>query len=298
MRIAVFGASGLIGQALDAALRADGAQVVAIGRHGAQDLPGRTGVQWDAQSPLDPSVLSGCDAVVNLAGAGISRRWTRRAKDEIFESRVRVTERVTDAVMHAGVPVLVNGSAVGYYGAGEQPVTERAAHGTGFLADLCVAWETAARLAESSGTRVVRIRTGIVLSTEGGALPAMVRPARLGLGGPIGGGDQWLPWIHIDDAVGVLRFAILTAAIAGPVNMVAPGAVRQKEFADALGDVLGRPSFMPAPRLAVRALLGEAASTVTTGQHVIPAVLEAAGYAFRFPTLETALADLLGTPAA
>lgn len=296
MRVAIVGASGLIGRALDAALRSDGHHVVAIGRSDPEALPGRTGVRWDARSPLDPEILTGCTAVVDLAGAPIDRRWTRSVKDEIFESRVRVTEWVADAATAADVSALVNGSAVGYYGAGEQPVTEQAGHGAGFLSDVCVSWETAAMRADDGRRRVVCVRTGVVLALEGGAFPRMLRPARLGLGGPIAGGKQWFPWIHIADAVAALRFAIATPDIAGPVNMVAPRAVRQGEFADTLGRVLHRPSVVPVPRFVLRAALGEAASTIATGQRVIPAVLESAGFTFRFPDVESALRDLLDRP--
>ncbi len=293
MRVGVLGASGLIGGSLDTALRNDGHHVVAISRGGGASTPDRTSVTWDAQSPLDPAVIEGCDAVVNLAGASISQRWTPRAKDEIFESRVRLTEHVADAVRKAGVPVLASGSATGYYGAGEAPVTERATHGTGFLADVCVAWEAAARRAEGDGCRVVRTRMGIVLATEGGALKRMLLPARLGLAGPIGGGRQWFSWVHLADAVAAIRHAITTSAVDGPVNVVAPGPVRQREFAKALARAVGRPSVVPAPRAAMRAILGEAASIITTGQHVVPQVLEETGFTFRFPDVGSALADLL-----
>lgn len=293
MKVAIFGATGLIGGALDTALRDDGHHVVAVSRGGGTSTGDRTSVRWDAQSPLDPAVIDGCDAVVNLAGASISQRWTPRAKDEIFESRVRLTEHVAEAVREAEVPVLVSGSATGYYGAGEAPVTERAAHGTGFLADVCVAWEAAARRAEGDGCRVVRTRMGIVLATEGGALKRMLLPARLGLAGPIGGGRQWFSWVHLADVVAVIRHVISTSAVNGPVNVVAPGAVRQRDFAKALAAAVGRPSFLPAPRTAMRALLGEAASIITTGQRVVPAVLEETGFTFRFPDVESALADLL-----
>lgn len=295
MRVAIVGATGLIGRALDASLRRDDHHVVAVVRRpDDESVHNRTPYVWDAQSPLPADAVAGCDAVVNLAGASISQRWTRRAKDEIFESRVRVTEHVADAVVAAAVPVLVNGSAVGYYGAGEQPVTERAAHGTGFLADVCVAWERAAMRAEGAGTRVVRIRTGIVLATEGGALPTLRRVARLGLSGPIGGGRQWFPWIHIADHVSAVRHVIDGPDIAGPVNLVAPAVVRQREFARVLGRVLHRPAALPAPRMLVRALMGEVASTVTTGQHAVPDVLRSTGFTFRFPEVEGALRDLLG----
>ena len=296
MRVAIVGATGLIGRALDASLRGDDHHVVAVVRRpDDESVHNRTPYVWDAQSPLPADAVAGCDAVVNLAGASISQRWTRRAKDEIFESRVRVTEHVADAVAEAAVPVLVNGSAVGYYGAGEQPVTERAAHGTGFLADVCVAWERAAMRAEGAGVRVVRIRTGIVLAREGGALPTLTRVARLGLSGPIGGGRQWFPWIHIADHIAAVRHVIEGPEIAGPVNLVAPAVVRQREFARVLGRVLRRPAVLPAPRVLVRALLGEVASTVTTGQHAVPDVLRSTGFTFRFPEVEGALRDLLGT---
>lgn len=293
MKVAILGSTGLIGHALDTALREDGHHVIAISRGGGGGIAGRASVRWDAQSPLDPAAIDGCDAVVNLAGASIDQRWTRGAKDEIFESRVRLTEYVADAVRAATVPVLVNGSAVGYYGAGEAPVTERAAHGTGFLADVCVAWEAAAQRAEGDGCRVVRTRMGIVLAAHGGALKRMLLPARLGLVGPIAGGRQWLSWVHLADAVAALRHAITTSDISGAMNVVAPRAVRQRDFVSALGKVVRRPSFLPAPRVLVRAVMGESASIITTGQRVVPAVLEETGFTFHYPDVRSALENLL-----
>lgn len=291
MRVAMIGATGLIGRRVVAALVARGDDVVALTR--GRDVAGATTVVWDGAGAVPPGALEGCDAVVNLAGAPITRRWTDRAKREIVASRVDLTERVVEALRPGGPAVLVNASAVGFYGPGEAQVDEGAPPGEGFLADVCVGWERAALAAEAKGVRVVLIRTGIVLQADGGALPQLLIPARLGLSGPIAGGRQWFPWIHVDDEVGLILRAVDDPALSGPVNAVAPGIVRQGEFAKALGHALRRPAVLPAPGFAMRALLGEGAGVVTTGQHAVPRAALAAGYAFAFGEVAAALADLV-----
>lgn len=293
MRVAVAGATGLIGARLVERLVGRGDEVVALVR-GGRGVTGARVVEWDGASELPAGGLAGCDAVVNLAGASIGRRWTAAVKREIATSRVDLTERLVAAMAEAGVGTLVSASAVGYYGPTETPVDEAASAGDGFLADVCRRWEAAAFAAGGSGIRVVVLRTGIVLAPEGGALARMAGPARLGMGGPIAGGRQWLPWIHIDDAIELILLALDDGTLSGPINLVAPGIVRQGDFAAALGRAVNRPAVVPVPGFAIRAMLGEGAQLILQGQHVVPVVALARGYGFRFAGLDEALGDLLG----
>jgi len=293
MRIAVVGASGLLGSALEGRLRRRGDHVVTITRRPLDDAPGRTPVAWDGATPLASHAIEGCDAVVNLAGAPVAQRWTDAAKREIVTSRVDLTARLVEAIGDRGPRTLVQAGAVGYYGPGEHPVDEDAPAGAGFLAELSARWEDAAMGAAAMGARVVVLRSGIVLSTRGGALERMLGPARLGLGGPIGNGRQWFPWIHIDDELGLIVRAIDDTAARGPLNCVAPGIVRQRDFAHALGRALNRPAVAPVPRMALRAMFGEGADAVLEGQHVVPREAERIGYEFAFPEIDGALADLI-----
>lgn len=293
MRVALVGASGLIGRRLETVLRSRGDHVVTITRTPLEALAGRTPVGWDGSTALPADALHGCDAVVNLAGAPVAQRWTDSVKRELVTSRVDLTERLVDAIGTDGPRTLVNGSAVGYYGATEDPVDENSPHGAGFLADLCVRWEAAARRGEDQGVRVALLRSGIVLSTRGGALKPMLPTARLGLAGPIAGGRQWFPWIHIDDELALIVRAIDDGEVVGPVNGVAPGIVRQGAFARALGRSLHRRAFMPVPRVVLRLLFGEGADAVMEGQHAIPRAAQRLDQPFAFPDVESALADLL-----
>lgn len=292
MRVAVVGATGLIGQAVVAALAARGDEVVALVR-GGRAVEGAESVTWDGTGPVPAGAFVGCVAVVNLAGAPIGRRWNDAVKREILASRVGVTERVVEALAPGGAAVLVNASATGFYRSGDREADEAAPPGTGFLADVCRRWEAAAAGAEAKGVRVVLLRTGIVLARDGGALPQMLGPAKFGLGGPIAGGRQWFPWVHIDDAVGLVLRAIDDPGMRGPVNVVAPGIVRQGDFSRALGRATGRPAFMPVPAFAIRAMFGEGAQLVLEGQRVVPRAAVDAGYRFAFPEVDGALAGLV-----
>lgn len=292
MRVAIVGATGLIGRRVVSWLTTRGDDVVVVAR-GGRAVEGATVVNWDGLGPVPPGAVDGCDAVINLAGSPIGRRWNAEVKSEIVSSRVDLTERLVAALAGSGVRTLVNASAVGYYGNREEPVDESAAPGSGFLSDVCVRWEAAARKAEALGVRVVLLRTGIVLATDGGALPQMLGPAKLGLGGPIAGGRQWFPWIHIADTVSLVLKALDEQGVSGPINLVAPGIVRQGEFAKTLGHVLGRPAVAPTPGFAIKLLLGEGAQIVLQGQHARPAAALAAGHAFAFADASEALTDLL-----
>ena len=292
MNIAVIGSSGMIGSAVARALVDRGDRVLGIVRTVAGGTRPWTERTWDPSTAAGPpGIVDDCDAVVNLAGAPIAQRWSDRAWSEIVASRVTATEHIAAAVVGAGVRTFVNASAVGYYGSSEQPVDERAPVGAGPLAELCAAWEGATEPATNTA-RVVLLRTGVVLARDGGALAKMLTPAKLGLGGPIGDGRQWFPWVHIDDAVGLILWAV-DGQVAGPLNLVAPGIVRQRDFASTLGDVLGRPARLPTPTIALRAMLGRGASVVTEGQHVVPRVAIDGGYTFAFGDLPAALHDLL-----
>jgi uncharacterized protein len=296
MRVAVVGASGMIGGAVGAALIARGDHVVAVSRSGASGLDGAEEVRWDpAGGPPPGAAFEGADAVVNLAGSKNDLLpWTAARKREFHESRVGTTRLLVDALAAGGGPrALVNASGADYYGPRDVPTDESGAAGTSFLAEVAAAWEREATRAEAGGVRVVRLRTGVVLSPEGGALPQLARPVRLLAGGPLGGGRQWVPWIHIDDQVGICLLALDDERVSGPVNTAAPGIVRQGEFVKALGRVLGRPTVVPSPAFALRLVLGEKATLALDSRYIVPRAALDAGYAFRFAELEPALRDLL-----
>lgn len=290
MRLLIAGGSGLLGRALSRALRADGHRVQSLTRHPrhADD------VGWSADGTDSgwTTALPGTDAVINLAGASIAgARWTAAHKARIRDSRVRATRALVDAINAARAPtVLVSGSAIGIYGSrGDEPLDESARAGSDFLAGVCRAWEGEA-LKVNAATRLVLVRTGLVLAKDGGALPQMALPFRFGAGGPMGTGRQYMSWIHVDDWVGLLRHALDTRAAAGPINLTAPAPVTNAEFARALGRALHRPAFVPTPAFVLRLALGEMADAlILGGQRVLPAKAQALGYEFRYPTLERAL---------
>ncbi|HYN40216.1 MAG TPA: TIGR01777 family oxidoreductase [Thermoanaerobaculia bacterium] len=297
--IVVTGGTGFLGRALVAALRARGRDVAVVTRDPAQArVPaGARAVSWNDLA----TAVDGADAVVNLAGETIAQRWTSAAKSRIGGSRARAAEQVGAALRAAKVrpAVLVNASAVGFYGdRGDEELTETSGAGTGFLADTTVAWEEAARRAAPEGVRLVLTRIGIVLGEEGGALSKMLLPFRLGLGGPLGSGKQWMSWIHRDDLVALLVAALEDPRFEGPMNATAPAPVTMKEFAATLGRVLHRPAFAPAPAFAIRAAMGEMAALVLDGQKVVPAKATAIGFRFRFAGLEPALREILDRPSA
>ena len=293
-RVLVTGASGPIGAALVPSLEARGARVVRLVRGPAQDA-GQ--LSWDPLRPLAPETVSGFDVVVHLAGKGIFTRWTAARKKEIFESREQGTSHLASALAQAQVRprVFISASAVGYYGSrGDEIMTESSGAGQGFPADICRAWEGAVHPAEAAGIRTVRLRIGLVLSPHGGALAQMLLPFRLGLGGRLGSGKQWMSWVHVDDLVGAVHHVIGTESLQGAVNMVAPHPVTNAEFTRTLAAVLHRPALLPVPAFAARLAFGEMAQELLlTGQRAVPAKLEAGGYEFRFALLRAALADLL-----
>jgi uncharacterized protein len=298
MRVAVTGATGVIGGALVEELRARGDEPVALSRDAARARAqlGVDAYDWKAPGsgppPLD--ALRRSDAVVNLLGETIAQRWSDDARREIRDSRVLGTRNLVAAL--AELPdgerprVLVSQSASGWYGArAEERLDEAEPAGDDFLARLTVDWEAEADRAEQLGVRVVQTRTGVVLAETGGALEKMLPFFKLGIGGPVAGGRQYVPWIHLDDVVGAFLFALENAALRGPVNVTAPEPVTNKELSRTLGRVLRRPALAPVPALAVKTLYGEMASIVTTGQRAVPARLQELGYEFRRPELEQAL---------
>ncbi len=294
LRVAVTGASGLIGTQLCAFLGTGGHRVDRLVRR--EPAPGE--IRWDpARGSLDPAALEGVDAVIHLAGENVGQRWTADHKAAVMRSRVDGTRTVANALARLDKKprIFISASAVGYYGhTGDTLVDESAPNGSGFLAEVCKAWEESADPARAAGIKVVHPRIGVVLSAAGGALAQMRRPFAFGVGGPIGGGQQWFPWIAMDDTVGALHH-LLYAGLEGPVNVVAPGIVRQAEFAKALGKVLGRPAVLPLPKLAVRGIFGEMGQGVLLeGQRVAPRRLSESGYRFLRPDLEAALRFELG----
>lgn len=302
MKIAVTGAAGFIGRGLCAELSRRGHHVVALTRdpQRARDLiPATEAVAWGGG---EPRPLPPVDAVVNLAGEPVAGRWTPEKKRRLRESRVDGTRRLVAALrsLEPRPATLVSAWAVGYYGdRGEETLTEAAPPGSGFLADLCGDWEAEAQQAEELGVRVARLRLGVVLDRDGGALRQMLTPFRMGVGGPLGSGRQWFPWIHRGDAVGLFLFALETPSASGPINAVAPEAVRNRDLTRTLGAVLHRPTLLPVPALGLRLLLGEFAGELLGSQRVVPQQAQTQGYSFRFPRLEPTLRDILeGAPRA
>lgn len=295
MRIAVTGASGLIGSHLVIALRESGHEVITLTRSTPRQ-PGE--VRWSpSEGRLDPADLAGVEGVVHLAGAGIGdKRWTPDYKKAVYDSRVDGTTLLarTLAGLDQQPAVLLSGSAIGYYGdGGDRVLDEGSPLGSGFLAEVCRDWEAATRAAEEAGIRTVHLRTGLVLSGAGGMLSQQLLLYKLGLGGPLGSGQQWWSWVSLADEVGAIEH-LLTADVSGPVNITGPEPVRQKDFATALGSELHRPAILPAPGFALKAVVGEFAEEgILHGQRVLPRVLEGAGYTFAHPTLERALASAL-----
>lgn len=280
MRVAITGAGGFIGGRLVRDLTADG--------HSVSEIPHK--------SP-DFTAMDGADAIVHLAGEPLAQRWNSEIKKKIFASRVEGTRRLVDAIRTLVKPpsVLICASAVGIYGSrGDEILTEKSPLGDDFLASVCLEWETEADAAAVLGIRVVKLRSGMVLGREGGALAKMLPVFRLGLGGRLGSGRQWVSWIHIDDLIALIRYAISFPTVLGPVNAVATNPVTNAVFTADLGAALRRPAFLPAPELALRVVYGEMSQVLLSSQRAIPVAAEAAGFRFRYPQLPLALRALLG----
>ncbi len=296
--VAITGATGLLGTALGAFLTTGGHPVRRFGRKGNDG-----DIRWDpASGSIDTDKLAGVDTVVHLAGASIAERWTDAHKAEVMESRKLGTRLISKALAdraragNGGPRTLVSASAVGIYGdRDDEELSEASAPGSGFAAEVCKVWEASTAEAEDAGIRVVHVRLGVVLSARGGALVQMLPPFRAGVGGPVGTGRQWLPWVAEDDVLDAILMAMNDDGLRGPINVVSPGIARQRDFAGALGKALGRPSVVPAPAFAIRALFGEMGQELLlAGQHVLPERLRNAGYTWRRPDLQDALAWELG----
>ena len=293
-RVAILGVSGFIGRGVPVLLAGQGLACTGVSRAGGGGVAGVD--RWQTPATLD---FAGHQAVINLAGESIARRWTAGNRRRFQQSRVELTRRVVEAL--ARVPaelrpkVLINASAVGIYGdRGDEVLTEASAPGGGYLADLCLAWEAAALEAEALGVRVVCLRSGVVLGREGPALRKLVWLFRAGLGGRLGSGRQWLPWIHVADHRAAIVHAVGSGSLAGAVNCTAPAADRNRDFTRKLACALHRPAILPVPGWVLKLALGGFAGELLAGQHARPAALEADGFRFRFATLESALADLIG----
>jgi hypothetical protein len=293
-RILVSGVSGPIGAALLPSLKTGGYEVTRLVR-GAASRDAQ--ISWNPAKPIAPDMVSGFDAVIHLAGESIVGRWTKTKKAKIRDSRVDGTTNLTEALAQAKrkPEVFVCSSAIGYYGdRGNEVLNERSKPGTGFLADVCRDWEAATQAAAQAGIRTVQMRTGVVLSPKGGALGKMLPPFKIGVGGKIGDGRQWMSWIDVQDMVGAIHHILKSDLLQGPVNMVAPKPVTNAEFTKTLGSVLSRPTILPMPAFAVMLAFGEMGETVLLGsQRVEPAELLTSGYPFRFGSLRASLESLL-----
>lgn len=298
MRIVIAGGTGFLGQPLANRLVAEGHDVVILtrgsSRAGAVARPQL--VTWTPDGEVGPwaAAIDGAGAVINLSGVSIAGgRWSAAHKQRVLDSRVRATGSLAEACRRSSVPpsVFISGSAVGFYGPhGDEILTEEAAAGSDFLAGVCVRWEAEASRAAGASTRLVCLRTGLVLDRSGGALPQMLLPFRFGIGGPLGSGRQYWPWIHYDDWLALVIWIIDTPAASGPLNTTAPVPVSNADFARALGRALGRPAFLPTPAFALHLLLGEMADALLlSGQRALPAKAERLGFRFRYPRIDDAL---------
>jgi uncharacterized protein (TIGR01777 family) len=298
-RILISGASGPIGTALSDSFRSElergDVELVRLIRGRAKDA---AQISWDPLTPLAPEAVSGFEAVIHLAGESVVGRWTAEKKRAILESRALGTRNLASALAQTKTKprVFVSASAVGFYGnRGDEILREESSAGQGFLSEVCREWEAASHVAADAGIRTVNVRIGLVLSNRGGALPKMLKPFKLGLGGRIGTGQQWLSWIHVDDIVRGIRHAINTPELSGPVNLVAPNPVRNAEFTMVLASVLARPAIFPVPAVALRIVFGKMAADelFLSSQRVAPEKLEASGYTFHYRDLRTALDNLV-----
>jgi uncharacterized protein len=296
MVIVVAGGSGFLGRKLSSRMAAGGHTVRILTRRASSSADAIT---WnpDGSPGQLPQHLDGAGAVINLAGESLAQwPWTASRKDAMRSSRILSTRSIASAIARCGRPprVFVNASAVGYYGPhDDEPVTEATPPGTDFLARLCVEWEQEARAVDGGSTRLCIVRTGLPLSPDGGALPVMMRPFRFGVGGPLGSGQQYMPWIHVDDWSAMVMWLITTESASGAFNAMAPAPVTNRVFAHTLGRVLRRPAIMPAPAFAIRMVLGEMSALVLTGQRALPVHAEHLGFQFSHQALEPALKSLL-----
>lgn len=299
MKILMTGATGLIGRGLCRTLTDEGHTVVGLSRspEKAKGLAVAQMLEWEPQSgPPPQKAFEGVEAIIHLAGEPIAaRRWTDEQKKRIRDSRIVSTRNLVSGIRSLKSPpaAFISGSAIGFYGdRGDEKLYEDSAPGRGFMSEVCQAWESEAEAANKLGIRVALVRTGVVLSKEGGALQKMLTPFKFGLGGPIGSGRQWFSWIHIDDTIGIFHYALLKP-VSGPVNATAPEPVTNAEFTKELGRALHRPAFLPVPKFGLQAVMGEMSEVLLGSQRVFPKAVMEAGYKFSHTKLDAALADLL-----
>ena len=301
-KVIVTGASGLIGSLLCKELINRGDAITIFTKSPDMTrikIPGAVDyVDWNYRKPKDwQSIIDGKSAIIHLAGANISgKRWTKKHKKEIFDSRIISTQNLIKAIENSTLKpeCLIISSAVGYYGnAGDEILTETSPSGTDFLAEVCRDWEKESEIVDSLGIRRVNVRTGIVLSTEGGALKKMVLPFKLFIGGSLGNGKQWFPWIHIDDIIRIYIDALDNISIKGPINAAAPGIVSMKEFSKILGNTINRPSIFSVPKIILRLVIGKVTESILASQRVVPKALLDSGFKFKFENIQEALRDLL-----
>ncbi|MCF8106463.1 MAG: TIGR01777 family oxidoreductase [Desulfohalobiaceae bacterium] len=298
MKVFITGGSGFVGSHLIPFFLSKGHQILASGtspHHPLQAMQGFTYISADTTKPGDwQQELKTVDAIINLAGRNIFQPWNEERKKSIYDSRILTTRNLVDGLTPGQEVTLLNTSAVGYYGdRGEEELTEGKPPGEGFMARICRDWETEAQKAEDKGARVAFMRFAVVLSLEGGALPKMLTPFKLGLGGPLGSGRQWFPWIHLQDLMEAALFLLENQELTGPFNFCAPQTVRHKEFARTLGRVLGRPALLNVPPFALRLVLGELGRALLGSQRVLPERLQQSGFTFLYPDLDSALSNLL-----
>jgi uncharacterized protein len=299
MKVFITGGTGFVGSALTRRMLADGHQVTILSSRiesGVMDHPNLFHLVADTTREGDwQKVVPEQDALINLAGRSIFHRWSEKYKEQIRRSRIQTTRNLVDALPEKSESVLISASAAGFYGdGGNQEKNEESPAGNGFLAEVCREWEGEAKKAERKGARVVIMRFGVILGARGGAIATMKMPFEMGLGGPIGNGNQWFPWIHLEDLIQALFFLLKGERFRGVFNFTAPDLVRQKEFANKLGEVLHRPAVLPAPAWMMRLLLGEFGVSLLQGQKAVPKTLLELGYTFRFPKLGPALLEILG----
>lgn len=298
MKIFVTGGTGFVGNCITKRLLERGHSVTLTSSRGKTSLPDHSSLKSlkaDTSKAGDwQNLLSDCDVIINLAGRSVFHLWSESYKNQIYSSRIHTTRNIVEGLPNENDVVLLSASAAGYYGdGGENEKTEDSPAGTDFLADVCKAWEGEALAAMEKGSRVALMRFGVVMGVGGGAISTMKIPFSLGLGGPIGNGKQWFPWIHLQDLIEAIIFLIDGSDLQGPFNMTAPHMVRQKEFAQSLGKTLKRPTIIPAPAFIMRNLLGEFGKSLLQGQKVIPKALLDSGFTFSYPALEGALEEIM-----
>lgn len=298
MKILITGGTGFVGTALSKRLLEEGHEVTVIGSSGRSRLQGHPNLTCLAANTTQPGDwqqrVAEQEALINLAGRSVFSLWTEKYKHAIYDSRILTTRNLVAALPESSQAVLLSASAAGYYGdKGETEVTEQSPNGDDFLAHVCRDWEKEAAKAAAKGARVALMRFGVVLGSGGGALATMKTPFKFGLGGPLGTGKQWFPWIHLDDLINAILFLLTAETCSGPFNFTAPQSVRQKDFAHQLGKTLNRPAILPAPAFIISWVMGEFGRSLLQGQKIIPQALTESGFQFTYPELQPALTDIV-----